>query len=447
MKKIFISFFCCMSVLSGFGQTVQQKLEEFLTIYNRDNLFNGSVLVAQKENILLQKGYGWKNIHDSSLNDANTIFQIGSVTKQFTAAIILQLQEQKKLSIEDSVSKYFQGFPHGGKITVRHLVTHTSGLYNYTKDTVFMKNDAVKFITRDKMLSLFRDKPLDFEPGSSFSYSNSGYVLLGYIIEQVTGKSYFRVVRENIFKPLRMDHSGFNFASLNDTDKATGYFLLTPKANMPAPVVDSSVAHAAGAIYTTVGDLYKWDRALYNGKLINDASMQVAFTPNKGNYAYGWVIDSAWNKKVAYHTGGIFGFSSIIARVLDDQTCIILFDNHGSPSLEKMAEGLNAIVQGKPYELPKSRPEIELSAEILRQYIGEYELAPNFILTVTFEEGQLMTQATGQAKVPIFAEKENFFFLKVVDAQLEFIKGVDGKMEKLILHQKGQTIPAKKLGK
>ena len=294
-------------------------------------------------------------------------------------------------------------------------------------------------------MNLFADSTLQFKPGEKFAYSNSGYILLGYIIENVAGRSYFQVVRENIFEPLKMEHSGFNFGSLDNPDKAKGYFLLTSKTNMPAPVVDSSAAHAAGAIYTTVGDLYKWDRALYTGKLISRSSLQMAFTPFKGSYAFGWAIDSAWGKKLVYHTGGIYGFSSIIVRVPEDETCIIIFDNHGSPSLEKMAEGLNAIVQNKPYELPKSRPEIEVSADILRQYIGEYELTPTFILTVTFEAGQLMTQATGQGKVPIFAEKENFFFLKAVDAQLEFIKGADGKIEKLILYQNGRTIPAKKI--
>lgn len=445
MKKILIFLTCSFLIVPGFSQSVQQKLEEFLSAYHRDNKFNGSVLVAQKGKILLQKGYGWKNISDSSLNSANTVFQIGSVTKQFTAAAILQLQEQKKIAVDDLVSKYIPGFPNGERITIKHLLTHTSGIYNYTRDTAFMRNDAVKSMSPEKMSALFKDKPLDFDPGSKYSYSNSGYSLLGYIIEKVAGKSYFHVLRENIFKPLKMDQSGFNFASLKAPDKATGYFLLTAKANMPAPVVDSSVAHAAGAIYSTVGDLYKWDRALYSDKLLKSSSLQAAFTPFKGNYGYGWIIDSAWGKKIVYHTGGIFGFTSIIARVPEDETCIILLDNHGSPALEKMAEGLNAIVQGKPYELPKIRKEIEVGADVLRQYAGEYELAPNFILTVTVEEGQLMTQATGQGKVQVFPEKANFFFVKDFDAQLEFVKGADGKVEKLVLYQGGQTVPAKKI--
>lgn len=345
----------------------------------------------------------------------------------------------------DPISKYFPGFPNGEKITIEHLITHTSGLYNYTNDEVFIKNDAVKSSSPEKMMSLFRDRSLSFEPGSKYNYSNSGYILLGYIIEKVTGKSYFQVVRENIFGPLGMSHSGFNFSSLRSPDKATGYSSLTSKGNKPANVFDSSASHAAGAIYSSLNDLYKWDRALYSGKILSAASLQAAFKPNKGDYGYGWRIDWTADNKTVYHTGGIFGFAAIICRVLGDETCIILLDNHESPSLEKMADGLNAIVHRTAYELPRLKTEVKLNDDLLRLYTGEYELAPGFILTVTVDEGQLMTQATGQDRTPAFAEKENLFFLKVVDAQLEFIKGPDGKIEKLILYQNGRKTPARKI--
>ena len=281
MKKIGKLCWIILLALPGFSQSVSQKMDELLTAYSNQYQFNGSVLVAQKGRVVLQKGYGWKNVQDKQKNDDQTIFQVGSVTKQFTAAIILQLQQQGKLSVHDKLSKYYPDFPNSGMITLEHLLTHTSGIYNYTNDLAFMKTEAVKPATQTAMLALFRSKPLDFTPGTKFSYSNSGYLLLGYIIEKVTGKSYYQAVRERILQPLHMDHSGFNFTGLTGSNKASGYFILTSTKVEPATIVDSSVAYAAGALYTSVGDLYKWDRALYTAGLLNAASLAQAFTPHK----------------------------------------------------------------------------------------------------------------------------------------------------------------------
>lgn len=445
MKRIFLSIPFFLFFLHAFSQTKAEEIDEMMKIYTKQNSFNGTVLVAQKGVVLLQKGYGYKNAAINSLNDSATIFQIGSITKQFTAAIILQLQEQNKLSVNDSISKFIPGYPNGNKITIENLLTHTSGIYNYTNDEVFMKNNAVKPISIENLIALFKNKPLDFNPGEKYSYSNSGYILLGYIIEKITGKSYFQVVHENIFQPLGMNHSGFDFKSLKSINKATGYLKLTTKIKEPSPIVDSSVSFSAGALYTTVGDLYKWDRALYTNKIISAASLQKAFTPYKSKYGYGWVIDSTYGKKVVMHEGGIFGFVSFIGRVLADETCIILFDNKGSDGLPKIAENINAILNDQPYDFPVERKEIDVDSNTLKKYVGDYQLAPSFILTITFENGQLFVQATGQGKSAMFAEKENYFFLKLVDAQIEFIKNADGKTERLVLSQGGQQIPAVKI--
>jgi CubicO group peptidase (beta-lactamase class C family) len=445
MKKIFLLITSFLFFLCAFPQTKAEEINEMMKIYAKQNSFNGTVLVAQKGIVLLQKGYGYKNVQAKILNDSATVFQIGSITKQFTAAIILQLQEQNKLSVLDSISKFIPGYPNGNKITIENLLTHTSGIYNYTNDEVFMKNNAVTPISIENLIALFKNKPLDFNPGEKYSYSNSGYILLGYIIEKITGKSYFQVVRENIFQPLGMDHSAFDFKSLKNSNKATGYFKLTSKINEPAPIVDSTVSFSAGAIYTTVGDLYKWDRALYANKIISAVSLQKAFTPFKSNYGYGWVIDSTYGKKVVMHEGGIFGFVAFIGRVLSDETCIILFDNKGSEGLPKIAENINAILNDQPYDFPVERKEIDVDSSILKKYVGDYQLAPSFILTVSFENGQLFIQATGQGRSAMFAQKENFFFLKITDVQIEFIKNAEGKTERLILSQGGQQLPAVKI--
>lgn len=442
MKQLVLSLVAFTVMLAGWSQSLPQKLDTLLSAYTRQDAFNGTALVATKGNILLEKGYGYKDIKAKTNNDSNTIFQIGSITKQFTSAIILQLQQQQKLSVQDKLSKYIPDYPHGDSITLENLLTHTSGIYNYTNNGAFMQLLSTKPIRRDSLLSLFKNQSLDFRPGEKFSYSNSGYILLGYIIEKVTGKPYFQVVRENIFQPLQMTHSGFNFTGLVSPDKATGY--TSPTSTDPQPIVDSSVSFAAGAIYTTAGDLYKWDRALYTDRIISQASLQKAFTPYKSKYGYGWAIDSAYGKQIVVHGGGITGFVSFILRVPGDETCIILLDNRPSPALAKIAMDIDAMLNGQDIVL-KTRKEINVDSAILHTYTGQYQLAPGFIITITLTNGRLISQATGQGKAELYAEKENFFFLKIVDAQIEFIKGSDGKIEKLMLYQNGRQIPGKKL--
>lgn len=445
MKKLFFSLLLIAPVVFLEAQATTQKLDELVAAYAKNENFNGTVLVAQKGTVLLQKGYGYKNADRKEMNDGNTIFQIGSITKQFTAAVILRLQEQKKLSVHDKLGKYFSALSFGDSVTIENMLTHTSGIYNYTNDENFMKTEAIKPTSQDKIFALFKDKPLEFQPGSKFSYSNSNYMLLGYIIEKVTGKPYERVMHEMIFTPLHMDHSGFNFTALQSPDKATGYFMLTKSSNTPATIVDSSVSFAAGAIYTTVGDLYKWDRSLYTEKIISKASLKDAYTPRKEKYGFGWGIDSAYGKPVYKHGGGIFGFTTNIERAPEEDICIILLDNKGDGGLEKITDGLNAILHNKPYEIPKEQIAITVDTTVLKQYTGEYQLAPNFVLAITLEDGKLMVQATGQGKAEMYAEKENLFFLKIVDAKIEFTKGADGKTDKLILHQNGRDMPANKI--
>jgi len=445
MKKTIVLFIFAMSVLAVAAQDASQKLDALVAAYAKNEKFNGAVLVAQKGTILLQKGYGYKNAATGAMNDGNSIFQIGSITKQFTSAVILRLQEQKKLSIRDKLGKYFPALGFADSVTIENLLSHTSGIYNYTRNENFMKNDATKPATQEKILALFKNKPLEFLPGSKYSYSNSGYMLLGYIIEKVTGKPYEKVVREMIFTPLQMTHSGFNFTSLQSPDKATGYLTLSKSSNTTAGIVDSSVSFSAGAIYTTVGDLYKWDRSLYTEKIISKASLKDAYTKRQGSYGLGWDIDSAWGKPVYQHGGGIFGFSTFIGRSPQEDICVILFDNKGDGGLQKIAEDINAVLHNKPVELQKERIAISLDSTILKKYVGDYEMMPNFILAITFENGKLLLQATGQGKNEMFAEKENFFFFKVVDAQVEFSKDANGKTDKLILHQNGQHVPAKKI--
>jgi CubicO group peptidase (beta-lactamase class C family) len=426
------------------GDPLAARFDSVLTAYLANQQFNGTVLIGQKGKILFEKAYGYRDADKKIPHDASDIFQIGSLTKQFTSAIIMQLEKEGKLSVNDKLSKFFPGFKNGDKITIRHLLTHTSGLYDYTADTTIMGTNVTKTYTRDQFISIFKKYQPDFEPGTKWSYSNTGYMMLGYIIEKVTGKSYAKNLRERIFQPLGMNHSGLDFTHLDNKQKSTGYFSISDEASMVAPVVDSTISFSAGSIYSTVEDLYKWERAIYTDKILPQSSWRKIFTPFKNKYGYGWAIDSIYGKEVMAHSGGIHGFTSYIIRIPQEELTVIMLDN-SMHNLAPISKNMLAIALGKPYVLPKFRKEVTVDRSVLQQYTGEYELAPGFVLTVRLDGSVLKAQATGQQEVQLYAESQNVFFLKVVEAKIEFIKDSNGKIVSLILHQGGRDLPGQKI--
>jgi CubicO group peptidase (beta-lactamase class C family) len=443
MKKIFVLVAVLFVVHFSFAQV--DKLDALIDAYAKLYKFNGSALVAKNGVILLNKGYGYRNATDKVANNEQTIFQLGSVTKQFTSAVILKLQEEKKLSVSDKLSKYFPGYPKGDSITIEQLLTHTSGIYNYTNDQKFMANEVTKSANREMMMALFKDKPLDFSPGSSWSYSNSGYSLLGYIIEAVTKKPYEQAVRKYIFTPLKMTHSGFDFTHLKSNEKAIGYFKLNDKEKVEAPIVDSSVSFSAGAIYSTIGDLYLWHKALQKNSILSREQQEKAYTPVKNRYGYGWSIDSIEGKRRVSHGGGIHGFITTIARVPEDDICIVLLSNASNTTVGEISKSIFAILYGKEYELPKERTEIKLPEEKLKEYVGEYELNKDLHVVISLKEGALVAIPTGQKTEILYAEKEDLLFVKSQDIQLEFTRNEKKEIDGFILHQGGAKIPCKKI--
>ena len=443
MKKIFLFVTVSFIVLSSFAQS--DKLDALIAAYAKLYKFNGTALVAKNGTILLNKGYGYRNAVDKIVNNEQTIFQLGSITKQFTSAIILKLQEEKKLSVSDKLSKYFPGYPKGDSVTIEHLLTHTSGIYSYTNDPNFMANEVSKPASRDKMMALFRDKPFDFSPGTSWNYSNSGYSLLGYIIESVTKKPYEQAVRKYIFTPLGMKHSGFDFTNLKSKEKATGYFKLDDKEIVPAPIVDSTVSYSAGAIYSTTGDLLQWHNALQKNKILSKAQQEKAYTPVKNKYGYGWGIDTIEGKRKVAHSGGIHGFTTNISRVPEDDVCIVLLSNASNTTLGEITKNIYAILYGKEYNLPKERTAIKLPEEKLKQYEGEYVIREDLHVILSLKDGELVATPTGQKAEILYAEKEDLLFVKSQDIQLEFTRNEKKEIDGFVLHQGGAKIPCKKI--
>lgn len=443
MKKLFFILSTLLLVQISYSQDIS-KLEEILKAYSSQYKFNGTVLVAHKGKILLDKGYGYRNLKDSVKHDPNSIFQIGSVTKQFTATVIMKLQEKKKLSVNDKLSKYFPDYPKGDSITIRQLLSHTSGIFNYTNDREFMEKEVSNPATREKMLARFKDKPLDFSPGTKWSYSNSGYMLLGYIIEDVANMPWEKAVREYIFNKAGMEHSGFDFTHLQSPAKSTGYFQIKSDGNVPAPIVDSSVSFAAGSIYSTTGDLYKWFQALQANSIMKASSKAEAFTPVLERYGYGWGVDTIAGQVTIGHSGGIHGFVSNMVFIPGDSTVVILLNNFSSSQLGNITKSLLSVIYNQPYELPKEKTAISMSEEELKQYTGVFELSPALVVTVYLENGKLIGAPEGQEPLQLHPEKKDNFFLKEIEAKIRFNRNEKEEVVSMTLFQNGGEITGKK---
>ena len=399
--------------------------------------FMGTVLVAQDGKVLLDKGYGFANLEWEIPNTPATKFRLGSITKQFTAASILLLEERGKLKIDDPVKKYMPDAPAAwDKITIFHVLTHTSGIPSFTSFPDLNARQK-QTMTPEKLVEWFRDKPLEFEPGTKWNYSNSGYALLGYLIEKISGQGYAEFVQQNIFTPLGMKDSGYDSNSAIIAHRAAGY---TPGKSGPvnAGFVDMSVPFSAGALYSTTEDLLRWEQGLFGGKILKAESLAKMTTPFKQDYAFGLAEHLSGVYKVIEHGGGIEGFNTQLSYYPDDKLVVVVLANLNGPFAGQIAANLAKVAHGEKVVLPTGRKEITVSPEILKQYVGTYELAPTFSIAVTLENGQLMTQATSQQKLPLFAESETMFFLKVVDARVEFVKNEKGEVTHMVLHQNGR---------
>ncbi len=417
--------------------TTQQKLDALMDAYCKVNKFNGSVLVSQKGKILLEKGYGIKNFQSKTMNDEHSIFQIYSITKTFTSTVILKLVELKKLSLSDKLSKFYPEFPKGDSITIENLLTHTSGIYDYTHGNNMPDQSEKSF------LAFLAAKLLDFSPGSNWSYSNSGYYLLGFIIKKITGISYEMAVRKYIFTPLEMKNSGFDFKNLSNKNKTTGYSVFSEETKKEVIPGDSTGPFSAGAIYSTVGDLFKYHSCLQEFSVIKKASLEKAYLSFKNNYGYGWIIKSYEGKKMVSHSGGFEGYRSNLARIPEDDICIVVLNNNENANVEILTKKILDILYNKPYKTPF---EIKLSKEVLKKYTGTYQVAtPPLVMYITVEDGRLVAQASGQQKTIVLAQKENYFFAEEADGFLEFLKNEDGIFNELIIHQGGQDITGKRI--
>lgn len=356
--------FLAGAVHAALGQTRPERIDALMKLYQEYGQFDGTVLVAEKGKVIYKKGFGLANREWNIPNQPDTRFRLGSITKQFTSMLVLQLAQQGKLKLEGKISEYLPDYPKktGDRVTLHHLLTHTSGIPGYTEFPSFFRDMSRNPSSPEAFVKTFADSALLFEPGAKFSYSNSGYFLLGAIIEKVSGKTYEQLLQENILGPVNMSSTGYDHHGTILKKRASGY-TKNPAGYVNAEYLDMSLPYSAGSLYSTVEDLYLWDRALYTDKLLPASLKELLFTPHipsfGGGYGYGWVIANAPigntndSVKVIEHGGGINGFNTLISRMPSNQDLVVLLNNTGGAPLAAISRAIRGILYDKPYELPK----------------------------------------------------------------------------------------------
>ncbi|QHI38794.1 Penicillin-binding protein 4* [Kordia antarctica] len=543
LKLLFLLLFVSIPSVQ-FAQNMEEKIDQLMSNQYKTDDSGATILIAKEGEIVYRKAFGKSNLELNTDMIPENVFEIGSITKQFTAVGILMLLEEGKLSLDDEITKFIPDYPtQETKITVHHLLTHTSGIKSYTS-IPSLRDFARKDISPTELIDAFKNEPMDFKPGEQYLYNNSGFVLLGYIIEKVSGMPYPEFLQKRIFDELKMNNSLYGSKYTIVKNRAAGY--QKQETYLNADYISMNIPYAAGSIMSTVDDMYLWHKAVRNNALISKESLAKAFTNytlnngDKINYGYGWAMNMINEVPVIEHGGGIFGYTTQGIYVPSENAYVIILTNCNCNSPSEIAFKIAAIAIGKPYpelskkvtltkeqlqkwvgayefedgvvrfvslkddqlysqrsdgnaafkifpltqnrfffedsfaeyifsdgtpkkvvfksninvskgvetdkKMAESKKEIQLSEEVLKKYIGTYELAPTFFIEVNVKGNQIFAQATNQPKFELFAESEDNFFLKVVEAKITFQIDEVTKMPKsLILHQGGQNIPGKKI--
>jgi CubicO group peptidase (beta-lactamase class C family) len=327
-----------------------ERMQNDIELRVANHEFMGAVLVAKGNRLLINRGYGFADLEWNIANTPDTRFRIGSITKQFTAAAILLLQEHGKLKVEAPLKTYLPDTPPAwSDVTIFNLLTHTSGIPDFIHLADFPNFETLPLLP-DQLIAKIRDKPLEFAPGSARSYSNAGYLLLGRVIEQVSGQTFAEFIQENIFNPAGMMDSGYDVHATIIHGRASGY-TRSSGGFENAPYIDMHIPFAAGGLYSTTGDLLRWERALFGGKILSAASLEEMTTPFKQNYGFGVVVRTLDGDKIVEHSGSLEGFNTELIYGSRDNVVVVVLSNVSGPAADRLANDLFKIVSGGKIDL------------------------------------------------------------------------------------------------
>jgi CubicO group peptidase (beta-lactamase class C family) len=434
-------------------QNKQTKtLDQLVTAYTNLNQFSGAALVAHRGEVLLRKGYGMANWEHNRPNRPESVFRIGSMTKPFTAIAIMQLVEQGKLSTTTPINTFLPTFPQGEQITVHHLLSNRSGIPDYVLTPEY-RALAKQPITAAELIARFQNRPLLFAPGTDFNYSNLNWVILGYLLEQTTGKPYATVIEEQILQPAGMKLAGYAWEQPIIPGRAQGY-IDTGEKMLNAELIDETTMQGAGGLYATVDDLYGWAQALQKQRLVQAETLQQMIQPisqpvDGQGYGYGWELHTSHQRNAFGHSGGLPGYVSNFLLLPSAQAAIIILSNLGSASVAQLSEGMAAILLGEPYAMPSARSYVQVDPAVLAIYAGKYTLTffgRTSILTFAVENDRLTLEVSGLPKTVCSALTETTFYARSKgDVELTFVRAVDGSVPSIAVNWSGHQLTATRL--
>lgn len=434
-KSILLVFMGLLFNLSLAQQTDEQqisaKLDKMLGEQYKANETGATVLIARKGQVIYKKAFGLANLEYNIPMQVDNVFKIGSLTKQFTSVAILQLMEQGKLSLQDEVNKFIPDYlMQGHKITIENLLTHTSGIHDYTDMTEL--NEVIDMTPR-QLVDYFKDLPMDFVPGSRYSYNNGGYFLLGYIVELVSGKTYQQYVEENFFQALGMTHSLYG-SDKKIVKNRVGAYEKDSTGFINARYISLTQANSAGALQSTVEDLFKWHEAVHSYKVLKKETLDKAFTKYKLNngqeitYGYGWNLLNVWESPTIGHSGNIYGSHTQAIYLPNEDVFVAIFANCDCNSPYSTAIKMAALAIGNPYEFN----EIHVDSDVLQTYTGVFENERGQKRNITFTDDKLyMSRGDGSQKQNIKPFAKDAFSFGNNIGTVYFSRNEKGELEKI----------------
>ncbi|KAA2238638.1 beta-lactamase family protein [Chitinophaga agrisoli] len=443
MFKLALCIIICLfgaAIAHSQDNRIPQQLDNLLTKQFPATRPGCVVLVAKRGQVIYHKAFGSADLELNVPLNANMVFNLGSITKQFTAVAILQLVEQGKISLQDSVQKFIPDYPSKGHtITIEHLLTHTSGIPNYLES-----NDPHLFMERwdfspKQMIDSFKNYPLEFDPGTRFSYSNSGYYLLGYIIARVSGEGYQKYIADHLLAPLKLTHTYFDSAGIIIPHRVHGY-RQENDALKNAEYWSPTVEYAAGGLIANVDDLFKWHKGLYTYQVLRKTSLQKAFTSYQlrdgtlTGYGYGWFAKTSNGIKSIEHAGGLPGFLSNEIYFPDEDVFVAILCNNDTAPMDELSINISGIALNKPLQR-----DLKLDKKTLEKYTGVYKLSVDTGKTITIlpENGHLVARVSADQVIPLlFQSPTKFQFKNLLDANCEFVTE-KGQVVKINVTQNG----------
>lgn len=455
---LFIAFLSILKITAqeGEDESRARTIDRYLSIRSEMGNFSGAILVAKGGKIVLKKGYGFADVEKKTPYTPETQHEVASISKMFTAFAALKLRDQGKLKLEDSICKYIDKCPDTWQpINIQQLMRHTSGIPDYEEPLELGSEKYLAFMTKpNASVQIVEDAkklPLDFKPGEKFSYSNTAYIILSYVVQKAAGQAFADFVANEILKPAGMKSSGVidlrkipkNLANgytyddigwektLAGVSLADGHLKKHPALPLTSPEGDAF-------LYSTVDDLYKWSQIMDGGSFVTAAQLNEIFTPGLANYGYGWFVGKAFDRKRMNHTGGLPGYISNFIKFPDDKITIVVFSNIDRARLNSISRDISAIILGKPYDMPVRGTVTKLTPEQISKLEGDYKTAEGMILTVRNAPDFLTAKLQDRYTAGLIPLSPTEFYFPLGDGKAIFTIGENGKAAKVNMRYSGE---------